>query len=291
MAPPPSGAATTVRAPARPSRRAAVAVVAAAAVVAVAVVLAFVLHGPRASFGYDDPFGGFSRGSAAPASADGHVGGAPDPTKDLTHFLTFVVGDVQRFWAAEFARAHMPYRPADVVVFREVTQSGCGPATVATGPFYCPLDRTVYLEAGFFDELATVFRAPGDFADAYVVAHELGHHVQTLAGITPQVDRAMAQEPAIRNPLSVRLELQADCLAGVWGHSTYDRGLIQRGDLAEALRAAAAVGDDRIQAMTTGRIDPETWTHGSSAQRESWYLRGFDAGDPRACDTFSAAQV
>jgi predicted metalloprotease len=255
------------------------------------VVLAFVLHGPRATFGYDDPFGGFTPGPAAAEAADAQVDGAPDPEAGLARFLAFVVGDVQRFWEREFKRAGMRYAPAQVVVFRQVTRSACGPASVATGPFYCPLDRTVYLEAGFFAELDTVFRAPGDFADAYVVAHELGHHVQTLSGITPQVDQAMAEDPANRNELSIRLELQADCLAGVWGHSTYDRGLLQRGDLDEALRAAAAVGDDRIQARTTGRIDPESWTHGSSGQRRAWYLRGFDAGEPGACDTFSAAQV
>jgi predicted metalloprotease len=269
-----------------------VALAASAIAIAIAVVLAFALHGPRAEFGVGDPLDGLAPGRAAPATAtDGRVGGAPDRARGLAAFLTFVVGDVQRFWRNEFRRAGMSYTPASVVVFRGATQSGCGPATAAVGPFYCPLDSTVYLDAGFFTELATVFRAPGDFADAYVVAHELGHHVQTLSGITPQVDQAMAEDPGVRNALSIRLELQADCLAGVWGHSTYDRGLLERGDLDEALRAAAAVGDDRIQRRATGRIDPETWTHGSSAQRRAWYLRGFDAGDPGACDTFAASEV
>jgi predicted metalloprotease len=272
-------------------RRAAVPLLAAAAVVVVATILAFTLHGPRAAFTYDDPFDAFSPGPGTAQASDAQVDGAPDPEAGLARFLTFVVSDVQRFWKGEFERARTRYVPADVVVFRHAAQSGCGPASAVTGPFYCPLDRTVYLEGGFFSELATFFRAPGDFADAYVIAHELGHHVQTLSGITPQVDRAMAEDPTNRNELSILLELQADCLAGVWGHSTYDRGLLERGDLDEALRAAAAVGDDRIQARTTGRIDPETWTHGSSAQRRAWYLRGFDAGEPGACDTFSASEA
>ena len=146
----------------------------------------------------------------------------------------------------------------------------------------------MYLDPGFFRALAGEFHAPGDFAQAYVLAHELGHHVQTLTGITRQVDAAQASDPSLRNVLSIALELQADCLAGVWGHSTYDRGLLEQGDLDEALRATAAVGDDRIQKRTTGRVVPEAWTHGSAAQRRGWFLRGFEAGDPNACDTFAA---
>jgi predicted metalloprotease len=166
--------------------------------------------------------------------------------------------------------------------------TGCGPGTDETGPFYCTFDRNVYLDLEFFRQLAIEFRAPGDFAQAYVIAHELGHHVQNITGITAQVQEAIAEGVERPNVLSIALELQADCLAGVWGHSTYERGMLERGDIQEGLRAAAAVGDDRIQARTTGRIDPETWTHGSSEQRREWFVRGFESGDPDDCDTFSA---
>jgi uncharacterized protein len=253
----------------------------AAIVVALALAAAFAFGARERSFGYDDPFDRFP--GSPPATQR-----APVAHRDLTAFLGAVTGDIQAFWKQEFQRAGRPYTPAAVVIFRRATVTGCGPASSATGPFYCPLDHTVYLDPGFFRELAVEFKAPGDFAQAYVLAHELGHHVQTLTGITQQVDEARAADPALRNALSVPLELQADCLAGVWGHSTYDRGLLERGDLDEALRAAAAVGDDRIQQRTIGRIVPEAFTHGTSAQRRAWFLRGFDAGDPSACDTFAA---
>jgi predicted metalloprotease len=262
---------------------------AAAAVVAVALVVGLAAGTRAAGYAVDDPFKGFSPAAATTPARD--VGGAPDRRRDLGAFLRFVVGDIQGFWAREFQSNGMSYRPATVVVFQRATPTGCGPASAATGPFYCPLEETVYLDPGFFRELAVVFRAPGDFADAYVLAHELGHHVQQLTGIADQVQVAMQQDPPDANALSIRLELQADCLAGVWGHSTYERGLLERGDLAEAIRAAAAVGDDRIQKRTIGRIQPETWTHGSGAQRRSWYERGFNGGDPNACDTFSVAAV
>jgi predicted metalloprotease len=258
----------------------------AAAIVTLALVAAVVLGARTASFGYDDPFRRFPHGG--PAATDRQAVPAPPPNSRLEAFLKAVAGDVQTFWAGAFERSGRPYTPAAVVVFRGATMSGCGPASSATGPFYCPLDHTVYLDPGFFRALAGEFHAPGDFAQAYVLAHELGHHVQTLTGITQQVDEAEASEPALHNALSVAVELQADCLAGVWAHSTYDRGLLERGDLDEALRAAAAVGDDRIQRRTIGRVIPEAFTHGTAAQRRTWFRRGFDAGDPNACDTFSA---
>jgi uncharacterized protein len=214
---------------------------------------------------------------------------APAGQRGFTQFLEFVVGDVQSFWAQQFRRSDLEYVPAGLVLFRSTVPTACGPASAATGPFYCTLDRSVYLDVGFFRVLAEHFDAPGDFALAYVIAHELGHHVQNLTGVTAQVDEAVREGAGRPNELSIRLELQADCLAGVWGHSTYERRLLERGDLDEGLRAAAAVGDDRIQASTTGRIDPETWTHGSSWQRRSWFLRGFTNGEPAACDTFSSA--
>ena len=234
---------------------------------------------------YDDPFERWP--PAATAGTAQVVEDAPARGTRLPRFLRFVAADVQRFWAQEFDRAGIPYAPARVVAFRGQVPTRCGPATAATGPFYCTLDRTVYLEPGFFRDLAVEFRAPGDFAQAYVIAHEIGHHVQSLTGITMQQSDWIQEGAAPANLVSIAIELQADCLAGVWGHSTYDRGMLENGDIEEALRAAAAVGDDRIQARTTGTIDPETWTHGSSEQRLSWFSRGFEQGDPAACDTFS----
>ena len=256
-----------------------------AAIVAVALAVSFVVSARVATFGYDDPFNRFPQG---PSASRGERTPGPGAERDLDGFLTAVIGDIQGFWKQELASSGRRYAPAAVVIFHRATMSGCGPASSATGPFYCPLDHTVYLDPGFFRELAIEFKAPGDFAQAYVLAHELGHHVQTLTGITQQVDAARASHPELNNAVSIALELQADCLAGVWGHSTYDRGLLDRGDLDEALRAAAAVGDDRIQKRTIGRVIPEAWTHGSSAERRSWFVRGFEAGDPSGCDTFSA---
>ena len=215
------------------------------------------------------------------------VHGAPALDRDLARFLTFVSADIQRFWARQLGRADIAYRPARVLVFRRRVRTGCGAASSATGPFYCTVDRTVYLDPRFFRELAVEFRAPGDFAQAYVIAHEVGHHVQNITGITTQVNRWTREGAAPPNVLSIAMELQADCFAGVWGHSTYERRMLDEGDVEEALRAAAAVGDDRIQARTTGRIEPESWTHGSSEQRLTWFSRGFEAGEPGACDTFS----
>ena len=231
-------------------------------------------------FDYKSPFDRFPQ--APQGSAQREIPGAPEADRDLVDFLRFVAGDINDFWAGRFAQAGGTYRPAIVNVFEDTVQTGCGAATSAVGPFYCPRDEQVYLDLDFFRDLAGRFRAPGDFAQAYVIAHEIGHHVQNITGITRQV----AQE-GDANELSVRTELQADCLAGVWGHSTYERGLLETGDLQEGLDAAAAVGDDRIQAETTGQIRPETWTHGSSQQRSDWFLRGFESGDPASCDTFS----
>ena len=161
-----------------------------------------------------------------------------------------------------------------------------GTAESATGPFYCPGDQKGYLDLSFFQELRTRFGAPGEFAEAYVVAHELGHHVQNLLGIEAKVSRLRRQEPSEANPLSVRTELQADCFAGVWGHSTEQRNIIDQSDIDQGLRAAAAIGDDRLQRMATGRVMPEKFTHGTSAQREEWFKRGLENGDVRACNTF-----
>ena len=239
------------------------------------------------------PFGGvvpgvddIARSSQRGAGRD-RVPNAPSPD-DQVSFLRFVTGDIQQFWERQFEEGGLQYSPTQVVMFRRAVRTGCGAASSAVGPFYCPIDARVYLDLSFFRDLAVRFRAPGDFAQAYVVAHEIGHHVQALTGVTEQVEAVTAQDPAVANQLAVRTELMADCLAGVWAHSTYERGLLEEGDLEEGQRAAAAVGDDRIQRRTTGRIQPETWTHGSSAQRVSWLTRGFETGDPAACDTFAA---
>ena len=206
-----------------------------------------------------------------------------DPAK----FISCVVSSVQKFWSHSLdqqGQQGQPYRPAHLVLFSEATQSGCGPASAATGPFYCPSDGKVYLDLGFFHELSTRFHARGgDFAQAYVVAHEYGHHVQDLLGFERRA-RLAGRDPTARNAASVRLELQADCFAGVWGHSAYEHGTVSRQEIAQALDAAAAVGDDRIQQATVGRVRPETFTHGSAAERQRWFNVGMERGDLRACD-------
>jgi predicted metalloprotease len=249
----------------------------------IATVLILLLGG--GGTGVNNPFEQFPA-QAQPGSSPA-METAPSAEADLVDFVSFVIGDLQKFWAADFERAGRTYEPTQLVLFRQATQTGCGTGSAQTGPFYCPLDRKVYIDLSFFRELQTRFNAPGDFAQAYVLAHEVGHHVQTLTGINQQVDEASRENPDQRNELSVRTELQADCLAGVWAHSTYERGLLEEGDLEEGLTAASSVGDDRIQAETTGRINPESFTHGTAEQRATWFKRGFDNGDATACDTFS----
>ena len=235
--------------------------------------------------------GGFNAPGIDPfPRATGGPGADPLPPaeeEELTAFVEFVVDDVQESWARLFAEAGRQYVPTKLRLFRGQVQSGCGGATSDTGPFYCPADQRVYLDLAFFRDLRTRFGAPGDFAQAYVIAHEFGHHVQNILGISDDVRRGQQENPDEANELSIRLELQADCLAGVWGYTTYERRILETGDLEEGLRAAASVGDDRIQRETTGSIDPETWTHGSSEQRVEWFTRGFESGDPNVCDTFS----
>ena len=217
--------------------------------------------------------------TAPPSGADG----APDPDAKLKEFVSQVLDDNQQFWAQQFSASGKEYDEAQLVLFnRPISTGGCGGASPATGPFYCPADRSVYLDFGFFNELRTRFGAPGDFAQAYVLAHELGHHVQNILGIEAAMRKEQRADPSRRNELSVRLELQADCLAGVWAHSTYERGVLEAGDIAEGLAAAAAVGDDRL-----GARSPEQWTHGSSALRVKWFQRGYQSGSTGSCDTFS----
>jgi predicted metalloprotease len=211
----------------------------------------------------------------------------PDPDRDLVDFLNFVVEDVQASWEQVFADAGRTYQPTVLVLFDEATPTACGTGSAASGPFYCPADGKMYLDLGFFRELHDRFGAPGDFAQAYVIAHEAGHHVQNLLGIDDEV-RAEQRGSGDANDLSIRMELQADCFAGVWGQSAFDDQLLESGDLEEGLGAAAAVGDDRIQRETTGRVNRESWTHGSSEQRAEWFRRGFESGSPERCDTFAS---
>ena len=224
-------------------------------------------------------------------AAPGQTTSQPDSQRDAreeptVQFVSFVLDDTQKTWAGILQQRGIPYRHAKLVLFRDVTSSGCGAAQSATGPFYCPSDEKVYIDLSFFDELQRRFGAPGQFAQAYVLAHELGHHVQNLLGIERKVRNLQGQNPGQGNTLSVRLELQADCFAGVWAKSTQQRNLLESGDVESALGAAAAVGDDRLQRMSRGQVSPETFTHGSSAQRMEWFQRGMSGGTVESCNTF-----
>jgi predicted metalloprotease len=203
-------------------------------------------------------------------------------------FASFVLGDVQDTWTQILARDNIRYPRAHMVLFRDYTRSGCGTAQSSTGPFYCPADQKVYLDLGFWDELKR-FGASGDFAQAYVIAHEIGHHVQNVIGIERKVRAMQAQNPQARNRLSVAMELQADCFAGVWAHTTTDRQITNEADIKTGLQAAAAVGDDRLQKMGRGYVTPDSFTHGSSEQRMSWFNRGYTTGKVGACNTFAGA--
>jgi predicted metalloprotease len=210
-----------------------------------------------------------------------------DPTDPTGRFVAAVTDDVQFTWNDIFERSGKTYEPTEVVLFTGSTNTGCGQASSATGPFYCPADRLVYLDTSFFKELERRFGAPGDFAQAYVIAHEIGHHVQTLLGISREVRRLQQEDPSRANELSVRLELQADCFAGVWGRAAQAAGILEPGDVQEGLNAASQIGDDRIQESVQGRSDPETFTHGTAEQRSTWLGTGIQVGNPDACDTFA----
>jgi uncharacterized protein len=208
---------------------------------------------------------------------------------ELVRFMSFVLDDAQKTWGTVFQNEFgQAYPRAKLVLFRNRVNSGCGMAESATGPFYCPRDQKVYIDLNFYDELKRRFGAPGDFAQAYVLAHEIGHHVQTVTGTERQVRAAQQRDPETKNELSVRMELQADCYAGIWAKSTAQRGLLEAGDVEEALGAASAVGDDRISEMTGSDIRPESFTHGSAQQRMTWFKRGFDTGSMKSCDTFAS---
>ena len=239
------------------------------------------------------PVGGSSGGQARPLPPES------DPDADLVDYMSVVLDDSQAFWDEVFTASGLEYRPARLVLFEEFTDSGCGGADERYGPHYCPLDESIYLDLDFFRDLQTRFGARGDLAPAYVLTHEVAHHVQTVLGINEQVRSQQQSDPSTANDLSIRMELQADCFAGVWAASVYvdsTAGLeagrvleLAPGEIREALEAAAAVGDDRIQEAATGRVDPESWTHGSSEQRERWFSLGYETADPAQCDTFSGS--
>jgi uncharacterized protein len=225
---------------------------------------------------------------APEATEPGRLVGPTDASEERA-FLTSVFHDAQALWQREFAAAGIEYVPARLTIFMDEVHSACGTQPASVGPFYCPADHGVYLDTRFFDALGqSVGVRLGAFARAYVVAHEMGHHVQVLLGITNRVRAADQQDPAGTNARSVRLELQADCFAGIWKHATYERGQLTASDFEDALRAAAVVGDDFQQRRATGTIAPHDWTHGSSAQRQHWLTTGFEQGEPGACDTFAS---
>jgi len=210
----------------------------------------------------------------------------PEDQERSVQFVSFVLDDNQRTWEQIFAKTGKQYKRAKLVLFRDGTSTACGAGETGMGPFYCPGDENVYIDLAFYDELKQRFGAPGEFAQAYVIAHEIGHHVQHLLGIEAKVRRLQQDRPEAQNQLSVGMELQADCFAGLWGHSTAERKILDPGDVEDAMRAAAAVGDDNIQKMSGRRTSPESFTHGSSAQRMQWYRKGLESGSLEACNTF-----
>ncbi|HEU4734752.1 MAG TPA: neutral zinc metallopeptidase [Kofleriaceae bacterium] len=218
-----------------------------------------------------------------------HPPAGPDPDKPLVDFVKFVMKDIQDTFEGTFKADGRPYRRAKLYLFSNAIDTGCGRSTSAIGPFYCPADEHAYIDLSFYRELRQRFGAPGDFAQAYVLAHEIGHHLQKLLG-TEERARALGRGHR-RNEISVRTELQADCYAGVWGHAARGKNLLESGDLEEALTAATAIGDDRLQKQAGREVNPETFTHGTSAQRVRWFRTGFDAGRLDACDTFAARDL
>ena len=228
--------------------------------------------------------------TSSPPAVHAPASSAP-PTDRLGKFAAVVLADTEDTWKAVLPKMGRAYEEPRLVLFTGAVNSACGLSSSAVGPFYCQRDRKVYLDLSFFNELANRFGAPGEFAQAYVIAHEVGHHVQNLLGTFDRANRLQRQTSSA-NPraASVRLELQADCFAGVWGyHAQHDRNLIEPGDFEKGLRAASAIGDDRLQRLSQGYVQPESWTHGSSEQRVKWLRRGLETGDPAACDTFGSA--
>lgn len=217
---------------------------------------------------------------------------APPADDEMSQFVRTVLADTEDVWERIFAQGGADYREPTLVLFTGSTASACGFAQSATGPFYCPADEKVYIDLGFYDQLRRRFQAPGDFAQAYVIAHEVGHHVQNLIGVLPEFNRIRRQlSQTEANAMSVRVELQADCFAGIWANEAARRGYLERGDIEEALNAAAQIGDDAIQKRTQGYVVPDAFNHGTSEQRVRWFTTGFEDGDMAACDTFSTNRL
>jgi uncharacterized protein len=232
-------------------------------------------------------FGGFRTLLGGSGQGVAQTGAAAKPDTREKHLVAFVLDDAQATWEKKLAERGARYRRAQLVLFTNRTPTSCGRGEAAAGPFYCPGDEHVYIDLGFFNELDRRFGAPGEFAEAYVIAHEIGHHVQKILGLSNRVPRGSEGATSA----SVRLELQADCFAGIWANSTSQRQMLDKGDIDAGLRAAAAVGDDRLQKQATGTVSPETWTHGSSAERARWFRRGFESGRIEDCDTFAAKSL
>jgi predicted metalloprotease len=231
--------------------------------------------------------GGIDSGMTASVGQNAAPPGSPQSTPQeerQVDFVSFVLDDLQSTWSEVLPG----YRDARLVLFRDATRSGCGMGQSEMGPFYCPADEKAYVDLSFYDDLRSRFGAPGDFAQAYVLAHEIGHHIQSISGLEQKVRAEQSRNPRAKNELSVRMELQADCLAGVWGNHANRRGVLEAGDIEEGLRAAAAIGDDRIQSMSGRGVHPESFTHGSSADRQQWLTRGLETGNVDNCDTFGS---
>ena len=240
--------------------------------------------GSGSAFGVDNQFG---ESPQAPAADARGIPAAQDPERNLKEFSSYVFSHSLDTWEGLFRDEGQTFQRAKLVLYRDAVSTGCGDASSAVGPFYCPPDERVYLDLSFYGDMERQLGASGDFAWAYVIAHEVGHHVQQELGTSDEVERLRREEPDEANALSVRLELQADCYSGVWAHSIFEAGDLEKGDVQEAIRASAAVGDDRLQGRAGGQVNPDSFTHGSSEQRTEWFNRGRASGEPGDCDTFS----
>jgi uncharacterized protein len=257
-------------------------------VVGVIVFLAITLLGGGGAGGFNIP-AGFDSAARAPSGAP--IPASQDPDRDLADFSIYVFNNAQATWDRVFSQQGERYDRAKLVLYRDAVDTACGSASSSVGPFYCPADNYVYLDLSFYRDMESRLRAGGEFAWAYVIAHEVGHHVQQLLGTSDEVNQVRRSDPERANDASVRLELQADCFSGVWAHSVFEAGALEAGDVEEAIRASEAVGDDRIGQQAGREVNPDSFTHGSSAQRRAWFERGYERGEPADCDTFSVEDV